>query len=85
MDINLLINDSVSCLDQCEALLNMISEEAYVEQTQVSATIITGAIRWINSSAYSAGSPTGQLIMMRASVTSLLKPIWRPPGWSPSR
>lgn len=41
MDINLLIKDSVSCLDQCEALLNMISEEAYVEQTQVSATIST--------------------------------------------
>tara|TARA_B100001059_G_scaffold112860_1_gene113074 strand:+ start:380 stop:505 length:126 start_codon:yes stop_codon:yes gene_type:complete len=39
--VNLLIKGSEHCLDQREPLLNMISEEAHVEQTQDSASIGT--------------------------------------------
>ena len=41
IEVNLLIKGSEHCLDQCEALLNMIFAEAYVEQTQDSASIGT--------------------------------------------
>lgn len=39
--ISLLIKGSEHCVDQCEALLNMISEEGYVHQSQDSASIGT--------------------------------------------
>jgi len=81
IEVNLLIKGSEHSLDQCEALLNMISQEAHVEQTQDLAPI--GTICWIDSNAYSADCSTGLLIMMCASVTSLLKPIWPPSRLSP--
>ena len=40
-EINLLIKGGEHCVDQCEALLNMISEEAYVQLTQDSSSIGT--------------------------------------------
>lgn len=40
-EINLLIKGSEHCIDQCETLLNLISEEAYVQLTQDSASVGT--------------------------------------------
>lgn len=40
-EINLLIKGSEHCIDQCETLLNLISEEAYVQMTQDSASVGT--------------------------------------------
>lgn len=41
IEVSLLIRGSEHCLDQCEILLSLLSEEAYIQQTQDSASIGT--------------------------------------------